>query len=432
MEISGWGRYPVVQAHCCSSFSENKARSCISSQGSWISYGLGRSYGDSALNEQVLLLQYLNKMLYFDEKNGILTCEAGVTLAEIADCFIPRGWFLSVTPGTKFITLGGAIASNVHGKNHHIAGSFQSSLISFELMLANGEVAYCSREQNKDLFYATCGGMGLTGVILRATIQLKKVNSAYIQQKTIKARNLEEIFNLFEEYSDWTYSVAWLDCLSKGKDQGKSLLMLGEHANDHVLRYKSKKSISIPMDLPKFSLNKYSISLFNKLYYNKTRKAINDTTTTIEKFFYPLDSIHNWNKIYGKNGFLQYQFVLPKESSFEGLQNILSQISHAGLGSFLTVLKLFGPERENYLSFPQEGYTLALDFKIENKLFPLLERLDSLILDYGGRLYLTKDARMSSEMVIKGYPMFDQFKDIRDKYSLYNKFNSIQSKRLGI
>lgn len=432
MKISGWGRYPEIDANTCSSYSEEKVKKCISRNGSWISYAMGRSYGDSALNNQVLLTRQLNKIIEFDEQEGILTCESGVSLEEIIDCFLPRGWFLTVTPGTKHITVGGAIASDVHGKNHHFDGSFSACVHSFELMLGDGDVLTCSREKNRELFLATCGGMGLTGVIVRASVQLKKVTSAFINQKTLKARNLKEIFELFEEYSNWTYSVAWIDCLSKGSEQGRSLLMVGEHAEDFQFRYKDSKKLSIPFDFPKFALNKYSVALFNELYYRKARKQVSESTSTIDNFFYPLDSIYDWNRIYGKSGFLQYQFVLPKESSFKGLQKIISQISKSGLGSFLTVLKLFGPGNENYLSFPMEGYTLALDFKVEPKLFPMLNTLDKLVLDFNGRLYLTKDSRMSAEMLNQGYPELQTFKEIREKYNLYDKFNSNQSKRLGI
>lgn len=432
MKLSGWGRYPIVEAAACSPYSEERLQRCLFREGSWISHAMGRSYGDSALNDQILLMTHLNKFLDFDEQEGILTCEAGVTLAEIIDCFLPRGWFLSVTPGTKHISIGGAIASDVHGKNHHYEGTFSSSVHSFDLMTGDGQVRHCSRDKNRELFLGTCGGMGLTGVIIRATIQLKQVESGFIRQKTIKARNLEEVFELFEEYSGWTYSVAWIDCLTQGKEQGRSLLMVGEHAEDYRFRYKSRRNLSVPFNFPGFSLNRYSVSLFNSLYYQKTRKQVAETKSTIDSFFYPLDSINNWNRIYGKQGLLQYQFVLPKEPSFEGLQKIISQISKSGLGSFLTVLKLFGPENENYLSFPMEGYTLALDFKVEPRLFPLVETLDKIVSDFNGRLYLTKDARMSPEMFRQGYPKLEKFKELRSKYNFYEKFNSNQSKRLGI
>jgi FAD/FMN-containing dehydrogenase len=393
---------------------------------------MGRSYGDSALNDQVLLTTGLNKMIAFNEHEGILTCEAGVSLADIVTTFLPRGWFLSVTPGTKNITVGGAIASDVHGKNHHCAGCFSAYVLSFDLMTADGKVYTCSRTTHSELFQATCGGMGLTGIIMSAILQLQRVGSAFMRQKTIKAHNLEEVLGLFEQYSSWPYSVAWIDCFAPSRQLGRSLFMIGEHFEDRQFRSKETMHVSLPFGFPGILLNKYSVSCFNSLYYGKSRKRVSDRLTTIDRFFYPLDAMSNWNIMYGKNGFVQYQFVIPQESGFQGLQTILTRIARAGLGSFLTVLKLFGPENDNYLSFPMTGYTLALDFKREPQLFPFLKTLDTIVLDFGGRLYLTKDSRMSPEMLKKGYPKLNQFKEIRSQYHLDEKFNSHQSKRLGI
>lgn len=432
MKISGWGRYPKIDTKKFYPFSHTDLAQTINNFNDIIPYAMGRSYGDSALGDNVIFTQNLNMMMDFDETTGILTCEAGVTLSEIIDSFLPRGWFLLTTPGTKHISVGGAIASDVHGKNHHSAGCFSSCVIFFDIITGDGQILRCSKTENPDLFHATCGGMGLTGIIIRASIQLKKVDSCFIEQRTIKSENLLETLELFDEYSDVTYSVAWIDCLSKGDSQGRSLLMVGEHAEDHQLHPKKSLKLSVPFDFPGFSLNKYTVSAFNMLYYNKALKKVSDSITSIDSFFYPLDAINNWNRIYGKNGFLQYQFVIPKEAGFEGLTKILTEISNSGLGSFLTVLKLFGKENDNYLSFPMEGYTLALDFKVEKKLFPLLEKLDKLVLDYGGRLYLTKDSRMDKNIFETGYPGLESFIDVRNKYNLKSKFNSLQSKRLGI
>ncbi|MCP4108487.1 MAG: FAD-binding oxidoreductase [Desulfobacteraceae bacterium] len=432
MKLTGWGRYPRIDA-CCYSFESGKyLQKCLEKKGTFISYGLGRSYGDSALNNQVILTRRFNKILDFNEESGIVTCESGVSLAGLISAFLSRGWFLSVTPGTKFVTIGGAIASDVHGKNHHKAGCFSSCVKSLELMLPDGNIVQCSKEKNRELFLSTCGGMGLTGVIVSAEIQLRKTESAYIDQKIVKARNLEEIFKYFEQYADWTYSVAWIDCLAKGNDLGRSILMIGEHADDGFLHLPRNKKLSVPLEFPGFALNKHTVSLFNWLYFNKVRKNIIDNQTTIDSFFYPLDAVHNWNRIYGKNGFTQYQLVLPKEKSFEGLSRILNKISESGLGSFLAVLKLFGPENDNYLSFPLEGYTLALDFKIEPRLFPLLDALDNIVLEYGGRIYLSKDVRLSQEVIEQGYPRINNFRAVRKQYGLENKLRSRQSVRLGI
>lgn len=396
----------------------------------FIPYGNGRSYGDSALNDNILYTKTYNYFLDFDEQNGILTCQAGVTLGEILEAFVKRGWFLKVTPGTKLITLGGAIASDVHGKNHHTQGCFSECVEEFTIMLASGEIKSCKR--GDELFHATCGGMGLTGVILSAKISLKKINSAFINQTTIKTKNLKETFEAFENYKDIPYSVAWIDCLAKNEEIGKCLLMVGDFANDGNLGYKSKKKLSIPFNFPSFALNSLSVKAFNWLYYAKAKDGVSKQRVGIDTFFYPLDAIENWNRIYGSGGFTQYQFILPKEQSFEGLKEILTKISDSGKGSFLAVLKLYGKENENYLSFPLEGYSLALDFKIEAGLFELLNTLDEVVVKYGGRIYLTKDVRVSKETFESGYPQCDKFREFRREHKMDRKFNSLQSKRVKI
>lgn len=432
MGIYGWGRYPRVDADIYSADSNEQLQKFLANNDSIIPYALGRSYGDSALSTTVIRTTRLNCILDFDQAQGLVDCEAGVSLAELIDTFLPQGWFLPITPGTKYITIGGAIASDVHGKNHHVAGCFSECVASFELMIADGTIVECSKEKNTELFQATCGGMGLTGLITSAKVQLKKVSSAFIDQKILRAKNLDHSVELFDKYASVPYSVAWIDCLAKGTSLGRSLVMIGDHAAEGGLLLPDKKKVTIPVDFPSFTLNRFSVSAFNALYYKRIKENVVEKTTDIDSFFYPLDAVGNWNRIYGKAGFTQYQFVLPRESSKEGLKKILERISGAGLGSFLAVLKLFGPENSNYLSFPHEGLTLALDFKIENKLFPLLDTLDALVLDYGGRLYLTKDVRMSKDTLRAGYPQLDKFIKVRDQVDPKRKFESLQSKRLEI
>lgn len=396
----------------------------------FIPFGNGRSYGDSAINENIVHVKPYNNFLDFDEKNGILTCQAGVLLSEILDSVVKRGWFLKVTPGTKLITVGGAIASDVHGKNHHIEGCFSECVEEFTIMIEGGESTTCKK--GDELFKATCGGMGLTGVILSAKISLKKINSQFIKQTTIKTKNLMETFEAFENNKDMPYSVAWIDCLAKDENIGKCLLMVGDFANDGDLEYKSKKKLSIPFNFPSFALNTLSVKAFNWLYYAKAPDGTSKQKVGIDTFFYPLDAIGNWNRIYGKNGFTQYQFILPKENSFEGLREILTKISNSGKGSFLAVLKLYGKENENYLSFPIEGYSLALDFKIEEGLFELLDTLDETVVKYGGRIYLTKDVRVSKETFEQGYAQIEKFREFRRENNMDRKLNSLQSKRVEI
>ena len=434
MNITGWGRYPVADANVALPQSEDDLidyLKCIKSK-SLITRGLGRSYGDSSLASNILQTQYLNHFQSFDESTGLLKCEAGVSLAQILEVFVPRGWFLPVTPGTRFVTVGGAIASDVHGKNHHISGTFCEHITQIEMILGNGEKIITSPTENPDLFYGTCGGMGLTGIILSATICLKPILSSDIIQTTIKAPNLATALKVFEDHRDATYSVAWIDCLAKGKDLGRSLLMLGEHALDGPLITHGKKAISIPIDMPTFLLNQHTIGAFNSLYYNKTLEEKSTKNIPYETFFYPLDALANWNRLYGKYGFVQYQFVLPKATGEIGLREVLSLIANSGKGSFLAVLKTFGNANKNLLSFPMEGYTLALDFKVEPSLFNLLDELDRLVLEYRGRLYLSKDARMSAATFKYSYPYYLEFEAIREKYHAIGNFSSIQSQRLGL
>lgn len=432
MSLMSWGLYPKTKNSAFKFHKNETLKQIISNHNELIAYGNGRSYGDSALSKNIVQTRPYNYFLNFDVLNGLLYVQSGVLLSEILDICVPQGWFLKITPGTKLITVGGAIASDVHGKNHHLEGCFSECVRNFRLMLPNGTIVQCSKQDNVELFQATCGGMGLTGVILDAQITLKKINSTTIDQKTIKTKNLKETFALFEKYQDQPYSVAWIDCLAKGPHVGKSILKIGQFCNDGNLNYHSKKKINIPFTVPSVTLNTLSIQAFNWFYYQKTRKKISKKKVAIDTFFYPLDAIEHWNRIYGKNGFTQYQFILPLKTSFDGLTEILREISNSGRGSFLAVLKLYGETNMNYLSFPMKGYSLALDFKIEKGLFELLDQLDKIVLKYNGRLYLAKDVRGNKETFEKGYPHINKFRALRKKYNMLEKFNSLQSRRVGI
>ncbi|MBV5327751.1 MAG: FAD-binding oxidoreductase [Chlorobium sp.] len=430
MKLTAWGQHPVIDTKIIlpnAVLAQNLVLESVI-----IPFGNGRSYGDSALAPHIVPMLSSDRFLNFDEESGLLTCESGVLLADIIEIFVPRGWFLKVTPGTKLITVGGAIASDVHGKNHHVEGCFSECVKEFTLMLADGSIIRCSREENQELFLATCGGMGLTGIILETSFSLKRINSKHIDQITIKTGNLEETFAAFEEYKHHPYSVAWIDCLAEKADIGRCLLMVGDFTNDGNLDYRVKKNVSIPFEFPGFALNNLTVRAFNWLYYGKVRERVSHNQVDIDSFFYPLDAIDHWNRIYGKGGFTQYQFILPKQESLIGLKEILSQISASGKGSFLAVLKLYGPANGNYMSFPMEGYSLALDFKIEPGLFELLDKLDEIVAHYGGRIYLTKDVRVSKKIFEQGYPLLDKFREVRSRYSLNKRFHSLQSQRLGI
>jgi decaprenylphospho-beta-D-ribofuranose 2-oxidase len=432
MSLMSWGMYPKIKNIVFRFEKKQALKQIIDEHDELIPYGNGRSYGDSALSTNIIDVRPKDYFIYFNEESGLLHVQAGVLLSEILESFVPRGWFLKVTPGTKFITVGGAIAADIHGKNHHVEGCFSECVKEFEIMLAEGEVVTCSKETTPELFKATCGGQGLTGVILDANIYLKKINSQYIDQTTIKTKNLKETFEAFEVYRDKPYSVAWIDCLAKGDKIGKCLLMVGDFRDDGKLDYNVREQKSVPFNFPSFALNNWSVRVFNWLYYGKVKESVSKQIVDIDYFFYPLDAIGHWNRIYGKNGFTQYQFILPKETSYEGLEEILSAISKSGKGSFLAVLKLYGKANDNYLSFPMEGYSLALDFKIEKGLFDLLDELDEIVVKYKGRIYLAKDVRVSKEIFEKGYPQIKTFRQYRKENKMDAKFQSHQSKRVGI
>jgi len=432
MKIYGWGKYPAIDATVLLPQTHVDCANHLKSKEIVLPRGMGRSYGDSANSSTVIQSTYLDHFIEFDETTGILACEAGVSIREILQLIVPKGWFVPVTPGSSFVTIGGAIASDVHGKNHHLSGTFSEHLLSFDLMLGSGEVISVTKDNYPDLFRATCGGMGLTGIILSASFQLKPIQSSQIIQSTIKTNCLEEVCEQFEANHASTYSVAWIDCLAKGKQLGRSLLMLGKHSQDGNLELGKKKSQNLPIDMPQFLLNHYSIKAFNSLYYHRVFSKTKTEIISFEPYFYPLDAIGNWNRLYGKAGFVQYQFVLPKAVGVKGLRQILEVIVESGRGSFLAVLKAFGRANENYLSFPIEGYTLALDFKISEGTVQLIKQLDSMVVEMGGRIYLTKDALMTEASFKRTYPQWEQFEEVRAKYGAIGKFASSQSNRLGL
>lgn len=432
-ELYSWGRYPRVMSSIDIPPTSDVAVELIRSSDTAITpRGLGRSYGDSSVGEVAIASDFLDSFLSFDPENGLLRCQSGVSLDEILKVFVPKGWFLPVTPGTRFVTVGGAIACDVHGKNHHVEGTFCDHVLSMKILLGDGSVVDISPEVNSDLFHATCGGMGLTGFILEAEVRLKKISSSLIDETTYKCSNLDEVIARFEETKDSTYSVAWIDCLATGKNLGRSLLMVGEHAIKGELSAHKSGAIPVPFELPAFLMNKFTMKLFNFLYFNKAIHKVHKRRIPYAPFFYPLDVASGWNKLYGKPGFLQYQFVLPYSAGVEGLRDVLERIAASGKGSMLAVLKVFGEQNSNHLSFPMEGYTLALDFKVEPEIFHLLDELDEVVLGYGGRLYLTKDARMTQKTFEDSYPRVREFELVRAKYGASGHFSSRQSKRLGL
>lgn len=427
-KVANWGNFPVVEKNIKSEDSLSKIQDFVKNNNQIIARGNGRCYGDASLSDNILSTKRLNKFISFDRINGILECESGVLISEILEVIIPQGYFLYVTPGTKFISVGGAIASDVHGKNHHSEGCFSEYLLEFDLLDEKNEILKCSKQENPEKFWATVGGMGLTGIILSAKFKLKNIETTFIRQESLKAENLDEIFELFENSESWTYNVAWIDCLQKGNNIGRSILLRGEHVLRHEISEKngenplkivSKIQPKIPFFFPDFILNSFTVKIFNWLYYAKQNRKEVKQIVDYETFFYPLDFVQDWNKIYGKKGFIQYQMVIPKEKGKEGMRKILETIAKSGNGSFLAVLKLFGKNNpQAYNSFPMEGYTLALDFKVNENLKNLVGKLDQIVEDFGGRIYLTKDAMSKSSLT--GY-----LKNVENA-----KFVSLQHKRI--
>jgi len=435
MNLHGWGRFPQVESEIIEPVDRGTIKALLTeptANGQLIARGAGRSYGDSSLGETVLGTRFLDNFLRFDTTHGTLGCAAGVTLDQILTLIVPRGWILPVLPGTCHVSVGGAIASDIHGKNHHRDGCFSNFVESITLLLASGEIVRCGPNINRHLFHATCGGMGLTGIILEARLKLEKISSAYIEQQTVTARNLADVFSCFDQHAPSKYSVAWVDCLATGDRRGRSVLFTGEPASRGGLDTWTRRQIPVPPFSPGQLLNRYSIGLFNRLYYGVQLTGRKHDIPYYRDYFFPLDWMSNWNRLYGPKGFIQYQFVVPEQSAREAIDEVLAEISSQGKGSFLTVLKKMGPENRNLLSFPMEGYTLALDFKIEDSLFPLLERLDAIVMHHGGRLYLCKDARMSEAMFKQTYPRWEQFQQLRSEIDPKNRLGSWQSRRLGL
>jgi FAD/FMN-containing dehydrogenase len=383
-------------------------------------FGNGRSYGDSNLNPggDLIAGRSLDRFIAFDPCTGILSCEGGVLLSDILDLVVPQGWFLPVTPGTRFVTVGGAIANDVHGKNHHVAGSFCNHVLQFELLRSDGSRRTCSLDERADWFCATVGGMGLTGLITWASLKLRRIASALVHSETIKFNNLDEFFELSADSErDHEYTVAWIDCAFTGPRLGRGLFNRANHAcarmtpSDSLEAPHAPSRRRMPLTPPISLVNQWSLKSFNTVYFNKQRTRSVQATVHYEPFFYPLDALLEWNRLYGPKGFYQYQCALPPEHAAQTTATLLQTIAASGMGSFLAVLKQFGDVRSHgLLSFPTPGTTLALDFPNQGpKLMQLLSALDRLVLAAGGRLYPAKDGRMDAMMFQSGYPKLSEF-----------------------
>ena len=412
--FESWGRYPRLPAEVRNLFWKEDFPAAMDLGSKVLAVGMGRSYGDVCLLQNGTLLRTpdLDRLIAFDPKSGLLRCEAGVTLAQILDFAVPRGFFLPVSPGTKYVTVGGAIANDIHGKNHHVAGTFGLHVPSFELVRSDGRQFVCSPTLNPEWYSATIGGMGLTGLITWAEVQLRPIVSRRIRQRSTKFIGLEEFVALSKASTDVEYSVAWIDCVSQGRNFARGIFMQGVHdETPGPLTPLEKAKLALPFDMPAVALNRATVGAFNTLYYHKQLSKQQDSVIDYEPFFYPLDSILQWNRLYGKQGLLQFQCVLPWESDTLGMVELLKAITASGLGSFLAVIKVFGDAvSPGMMSFPAPGITLALDFPIRREVsFALLDRLADITAGFGGKMYPAKDACMSAEHFQQFYPMWEQW-----------------------
>lgn len=384
-------------------------------------YGYGRSYGDSCLNDGGTLLDVtgLNHLIAFDRENGTICCEGGMMLKDILELIVPEGFFIPVSPGTKFVSVGGAIANDVHGKNHHVEGTFGCHVTQFELLRSTGERLVCSPTQNEALFKATIGGLGLTGVIVWAEFKLKRIPSGFIESESIQFGSVEEFFELSEQYKYKPYSVSWMDCTAKGSTFGRGLFGYGDFYDPPLGKdgdMSEPPKLIVPFDFPKFAINQYTVRIFNELYYRKQIVPRKHSVSHYDPFFYPLDAIHDWYRGFGKDGFFQYQFVLGFDAGNEPILDILKRVIEYGKASPTNVFKTFGTkESPGLLSFPREGVTLALDFQNRGReTLRLMDELDDIVFAHGGRLYPAKDARMSGDAFRKSYPNWEDFSQYID------------------
>ncbi|HEX6240381.1 MAG TPA: FAD-binding oxidoreductase [Polyangiales bacterium] len=407
-----------------------------------VARGLGRSYGDAALNagKLVLGLRHMDRYLAFDEETGTLTCEAGVSLSRIIQDFAPRGWFPMITPGTKYVTIGGCIANDVHGKAHHAQGSFSACVVSMTVLLASGQVVVASREQNADLFWGTFGGMGLLGIVLAATLRLRRIETTYFRQRAFAVNDLAEMLNALDEQDKtYPYSVATLDLFARGPRLGRGVLVVGDHALREELpsdlardplRVAGDPLFTVPFDLPEFALNPLTMRVLNAIILQVQLAPV--AFKHCDSFFYPLDVLGQWYRGYGKRGFTQYQFVIPFADGLARMRAILDTILSSGKLPFLNVIKRMGKESGGLLSFPAEGYTLAIDFPVRDDTVPLLRRLDAMVLEAGGRIYLGKDSYVEPAMFRAMYPAIDAFLALKAKYDPHNVFTSDLGRRVGL
>lgn len=443
--LHGWGRTAPTPAVLTPVRDDAEVRAAVAAAGGRgvVARGLARSYGDAAQNAGGLVLDMTasDRVLGFDAATGLVEVEAGVSLDELMNRFVPQGFFVPVTPGTRLVTVGGAIGADIHGKNHHVAGSFAQHVRWLDLLTADGEVHRVSPEQDPDLFWATAGGMGLTGVILRAQVQLKPIGSSRCLVDTDRTPDLDSLMTLLSETDHlYEYSVAWIDTLAKGRRMGRSVVTRGRFATldelpakrrSDPLAYHGSIKVKVPDVFPPGLLNLATVAAFNEVWYRKAPKRKRDQLQSIPTFFHPLDAVGGWNRIYGPRGFVQYQVTVPFGQE-EAMREVLDRLSSFGTASFLAVLKRFGPGNPGMLSYPSPGWTLALDIPVMAGLAGLLDSLDEVVVAAEGRTYLAKDSRVRPETFAAMYPRLEEFRAVRTRVDPDGVFTSDLARRLSL
>lgn len=422
-KLSSWGHYPYAPQTGREPGWRESVQAALRDAGerfgTTLPFGNGRSYGDSCLaaTDHVLALRGLDRFIAADWETGVVRAEAGVTLGEVLTLAVPRGWMLPVTPGTQFVTLGGAVANDVHGKNHHVRGTFGRHVRRFSLLRSDRGPLECAPDHNTELYRATIGGLGLTGIVEWVELQLMPVASSRLATQTIPFRNLDAFLALSREYdAQHEYGVAWIDCLGRGASLGRGIYVCADHAADQRFDMPRRRVRGVPFAPPWSPVNRYTLKLFNELYYRRAARKAGPSVVNCASYFYPLDSINDWNRLYGRRGFQQYQFVVPDATARDALHAFLDVIASTHAGSFLAVLKRCGPlASPGLLSFPMPGISLALDFpQHDSRIAALFAQLDAIVREAGGRQYPAKDAHMSGADFRAAYPAWQALEQLRD------------------
>lgn len=430
--LSAWGRVPAPGREI---LAEDLERA---TSGAALSRGLGRSYGDSSLparaDDRVIGTILANRILGFDPVSGVIRVEAGLALAELNRLFMPRGWFSPVTPGTKFVTIGGMVASDVHGKNHHCEGCFGAHVRSMRLRLADGDVVECSPDEHSDLFYGTIGGMGLLGHILEVEFTLHRIPTRWLWTHSERVPDIDTFLSaLGRTAPEWPMTMGWIDCLNRGRSMGRGILMAGRWATAEEAPAKPPSDplkLTFPFELPNWALNPITASLFNTLYYWRHLRKSRSGMVAPDPFFYPLDAIQHWNRAYGSRGFTQYQCVLPRAAGSEAVREFMTLLTKLGGASPLCVIKDCGPEGKGVLSFPLEGTSIAVDMAVSPHLQGIVDHLNEFVIATGGRIYLTKDRFTRAEHFAQMEPRLPMFMSLREKWDPMRRLRSAQSCRL--